>query len=246
MYDYLLVFLSTLVATALVTRWLYQDELKALEELQALKKVSQEQALKAPQEPALPALSAPSALPSAPKAPKAPQTPINIPTLSREKHDERTRLIEQWTLKYMELVKQIEEQEKAQQQEKQPLALEKVQPSAQEEKPLTLKQPSTQEATAAHDAALEQKHFPQRKYIYSPTILPHERTPTHLTRSMHEWWDFERQHAAAPIGEWIHYEDPKVQGETTIRVTYAILRIDAPERWEERAYFYHVGETCPF
>jgi hypothetical protein len=63
---------------------------------------------------------------------------------------------------------------------------------------------------------------------------------------MHEWWDFERQHAAAPIGEWIHYEDPKVQGETTIRVTYAILRIDAPERWEERAYFYHVGETCPF
>lgn len=256
MYDYLLVFLSTLVATALVTRWLYQDELKALEELQALKKVSQEQALKdlpkAPQEPAL--LDSPKALPSAlPKAlPKAPQTPINIPTLSREKHDERTRLIEQWTLKYMELVKQIEEQEKAQaqqqaeQQAEQPLTLEKVQPLAKEEKPSTLQQPSTQEATAAHDAALEQKHFPQRKYIYSPTILSHERTPTHLTRSMHEWWDFERQHAAAPIGEWIHYEDPKVQGETTIRVTYAILRIDAPERWEERAYFYHVGETCPF
>jgi len=241
MYDYLLVFLSTLVATALVTRWLYQDELKALEELQALKKVSQEQALKAPQEQK----AFPSTLPKA--LPKAPQTPINIPTLSREKHDERTRLIEQWTLKYMELVKQIEEQEKAQaQQEKQPLALEKAQPSAQEAQPSALKKTSTLEATAAHDAALEQKHFPQRKYIYSPTILPHERTPTHLTRSMHEWWDFERQHAAAPIGEWIHYEDPKVQGETTIRVTYAILRIDAPERWEERAYFYHVGETCPF
>jgi len=224
MYDYLLVFLSTLVATALVTRWLYQDELKALEELQALKKVSQEPVPQAPQEQK----AFPSTLPKA--LPKAPQTPINIPTLSREKHDERTRLIEQWTLKYMELVKQIEEQEKAQAQ----------QPSAQEA------QPSAQEATAAHDAALEQTHVPQRKYIYSPTILPHERTPTHLTRSMHEWWDFERQHAAAPIGEWIHYEDPKVQGETTIRVTYAILRIDAPERWEERAYFYHVGETCPF
>jgi len=210
-----------------------------------LKKVSQEQALKAPQEPTL--LDSPKALPSAPSAlpkalPKAPQTPINIPTLSREKHDERTRLIEQWTLKYMELVKQIEEQEKAQQQAQQ----QEQQPSAQEAQPSALKKSSTLEATAAHDAALEQKHFPQRKYIYSPTILPHERTPTHLTRSMHEWWDFERQHSAAPIGEWIHYEDPKVQGETTIRVTYAILRIDAPERWEERAYFYHVGETCPF
>jgi hypothetical protein len=234
MYDYVLVFLSTMFATALVTRWLYQDELKALEALQALKAQPKAQ----PKE-------------ESKEEPKAPQTPINIPTLSREKHDERTRLIEQWTLKYM--LKQIEEQEQAQQQEKQQEQVQAKQqekaPSTQEAQPLaleapsTLKKPSTQESNAVHDAALEQKHFPQRKYIYSPTILPHERTPTHLTRSMHEWWDFERQHSAAPIGEWIHYEDPKVQGETTIRVTYAILRIDAPERWEERVYFYHIGET---
>lgn len=237
MYDYVLVFLSTMFATALVTRWLYQDELKALEALQALKAQAQPKAQlkeESKEEPK-----------EEPKAQsKAPQTPINIPTLSREKHDERTRLIEQWTIKYM--VKQaqaqqehlaLEAQEKAQAQQE-PLAL----------KPLALEPlaKSTQESNALHDAAIHNKHFPDREYIYSPTILPHERTPTHLTRSMQEWWEFERQHSAAPIGEWIHYEDPKVQGETTIRVTYAILRIDAPERWEERVYFYHVGETCPF
>ena len=211
MYDYVLVFLSTMFATALVTRWLYQEE-KALEALQALKA----------------------------KESKAPQTPINIPTLSREKHDERTRLIEEWTIKYMQLVKQAEAQA--------PLALE---PLAKQEKAeqAQAKQPlaqvkSTPESNAEHDAAIKAKKFPDREYIYSDSILPHERTPTHLTRSMQEWWEFERQHSAAPIGSWIHYENPKVQGETTIRVTYAILRIDAPERWEERVYFYHVGETC--
>lgn len=217
MYDYVLVFLSTMFATALVTRWLYQEE-KALEALQALKAKAQSKAQES-------------------KESKAPQTPINIPTLSREKHDERTRLIEQWTIKYTQLVKQAEAQEKAEKaQAKQPLAQAKQEPLAQVK--------STPESNAEHDAAIKAKKFPDREYIYSDSILPHERTPTHLTRSMQEWWEFERQHSAAPIGSWIHYENPKVQGETTIRVTYAILRIDAPERWEERVYFYHVGETC--
>ena len=222
MYDYVLVFLSTMFATALVTRWLYQEE-KALEALQALKAKAQSKESKES------------------KAMHAPQTPINIPTLSREKHDERTRLIEEWTIKYMQLVKQAEAQEKAEKaQVKQPLAQAK-QPLALE--PLAQAK-STPESNAEHDTAIKAKKFPEREYIYSDSILPHERTPTHLTRSMQEWWEFERKHSAAPIGSWIHYENPKVQGETTIRVTYAILRIDAPERWEERVYFYHVGETC--
>ena len=245
MYDYVLVFLSTMFATALVTRWLYQDELKALEALQALKAQSKEDSKEDPKAQAQPKAQPKEESKEEPKAQsKAPQTPINIPTLSREKHDERTRLIEQWTIKYM--VKQAQ----AQQEHLALEAQEKAQAQQQEQKPLALeaqaKEPSTQESNALHDAAIHNKHFPDREYIYSPTILPHERTPTHLTRSMQEWWEFERQHSAAPIGEWIHYEDPKVQGETTIRVTYAILRIDAPERWEERVYFYHVGETCPF
>jgi hypothetical protein len=192
MYDYLLVFLSTMVVTAYLTSWLYQDELQALEELRALKTKA---ALK----------TAPASATIA-----APKTPSNIPTLSREKHDECTRLREEWNVKHAKHVKDC----------------------------------TTVESNAEHDAAIKAKKFPEREYIYSDSILPHERTPTHLTRSMQEWWEFERKHSAAPIGSWIHYENPKVQGETTIRVTYAILRIDAPERWQERVYFYHVGETC--
>ena len=245
MYDYVLVFLSTMFATALVTRWLYQEE-KALEALQALKAKKESKESKESKEESKEEESKESKEESKAqskeeskesKAMHAPQTPINIPTLSREKHDERTRLIEEWTIKYMQLVKQAEAQEKAEKaQVKQPLAQAKQEPLAQVK--------STPESNAEHDAAIKAKKFPDREYIYSDSILPHERTPTHLTRSMQEWWEFERQHSAAPIGSWIHYENPKVHGETTIRVTYAILRIDAPERWEERVYFYHVGETC--
>jgi hypothetical protein len=227
MYDYILVFLSTMIATAFATRWLYQEE-KALEALKAKAQESKE--AKAQEAKELKAQEL-----KAQESKHAPQTPINIPTLSREKHDERTRLIEEWTIKYMQLVKQAEAQE--------PLALEPLEPLALE--PLA-QEKSTPESNAEHDAAIKAKKFPEREYIYSDSILPHERTPTHLTRSMQEWWEFERKHSAAPIGSWIHYENPKVQGETTIRVTYAILRIDAPERWQERVYFYHVGETCPF
>jgi hypothetical protein len=154
MYDYILVFLSTMFVTAFITRSMYQEHM----------------ALKAP---------------------------VNIPTLSREKHDERLKLLEQRNKKRINVM--------------------------EEER--------------------QERRFPKREYIYSPSILPHERTPTHLTKSIHEWQTFEQLHSDAPIGTWIHYDDPKVQGETTIRVTYAILRIDAPERWEEHVYFYHVGES---
>jgi len=196
MYDYVIVFLSTMVVTALVTKWLYQDELQAIEELRALK--------------TLPKAATIAMTKSEQKA--VPKTPSKIPSISREKHDECTRLREEWNVKHAKHVKDC----------------------------IT----TTAESNAEHDAAIKAKKFPEREYIYSDSILPHERTPTHLTRSMQEWWEFERKHSAAPIGSWIHYENPKVQGETTIRVTYAILRIDAPERWQERVYFYHVGETC--
>ena len=97
----------------------------------------------------------------------------------------------------------------------------------------------------AHDAAMLKRQFPEREYIYSPSILPTERVPSYRVKAIDEWRDYERKYANAPIGSWIHFDDPQVFGSSTLRVSFAILRIDAPERWEEHVYLYHKGESLP-
>lgn len=105
---------------------------------------------------------------------------------------------------------------------------------------------STKQASiAAHNNAISKRQIPEREYIYSPSMLPTKNVPTYRVKPVDEWWDYERKHANAPIGAWIHFDDPQVFGSSTFRVSFAILRIDTPERWEEHVYFYHKGEAIP-
>jgi len=113
------------------------------------------------------------------------------------------------------------------------------------EEVVILSEGSMAEARAVHDAAMAKGRHPDREYIYSTSMQPHERVPCYRVKTVDEWWDFERKNADAPIGSWIHFDNPAVLSPSNICVTCAIVRIDAPERWEERVYFYHKGEPIP-
>jgi len=100
-------------------------------------------------------------------------------------------------------------------------------------------------AIEEHDNAISKNCHPAREYIYSTSVLPTERVPSYRVKSVDAWWYFERKHANAPIGSWIHFDDPDVYGSSTFRVTFAILRVNRPERWEEHVYLYHQGDHLP-
>jgi hypothetical protein len=86
---------------------------------------------------------------------------------------------------------------------------------------------------------------PDRKFIYSESFQSRERVPLYRVKSMEEWRDFERKNEDSPLGSWIHFDDPTVLSPSNIRVTFAIVRVDTPERWDEYVYFYHKDEDIP-
>jgi len=96
-----------------------------------------------------------------------------------------------------------------------------------------------------HDDAISKHYFPERKYIYSTSVLPISLGPSYVVKPEDDWFYFERKHANAPIGSWIHFEDADVYGSFTFRVTFAILRVNRPERWEEHVYLYNQGDHLP-
>jgi hypothetical protein len=163
MYDYVFVFVYTMLLTAFITKWCYSARKAPI--IQEEHPVLQVTELK--------------------------KDPANIPTVSREKHDEFVQLMSQW---------------------------------------------KNQTKT---------KRFPEREYIYSESFLPSDRVPCYRMKSVDEWREFEKKHENAPIGTWIHFDDPAVLSPSHVCVTFAIVRIDAPERWEEHVYFYRKGDPIP-
>ena len=95
-------------------------------------------------------------------------------------------------------------------------------------------------------AQWEKTHpIPDREFIYSESFQPRERVPLYRVKSIEEWRDFERKNEDAPLGSWIHFDDPTILSPSNIRVTFAIVRVNTPERWEEHVYFYHKDEDIP-
>lgn len=163
MYDYVFVFVYTMLLTAFITKWCYSPQKTPI--IWFARPILQET--------------------------EWTTDPAKIPTVSREKHDE-----------FVQRMSHCKEQTTT-------------------------------------------KRFPEREYIYSESFRSRDRIPCYRTKSVEEWREFEKKHENAPIGTWIHFDDPAVLSPSHVCVTFAIVRIDSPERWEEHVYFYHKGDPIP-
>jgi hypothetical protein len=94
-----------------------------------------------------------------------------------------------------------------------------------------------------HDAAYKEGHIPQHITDYSKSVT-HADCLVVLRKELGEkhWEAYERKNANAKIGAWIWLHTAIPYDNQDIRASYAICRVDTPERWERYTYFYRRSE----
>jgi hypothetical protein len=102
-------------------------------------------------------------------------------------------------------------------------------------------------ALQAHDAAYAAGYYPQEVSVYAPSLLmPNGWPALSLSASINNrrWAEEQRGRAAAQIGTVFEVKTCPAGIHGDEWVTYALMRVDTPDRWINFSLHYKTGESC--
>ena len=99
------------------------------------------------------------------------------------------------------------------------------------------------DAEDLHNAARKAHHIPPQIITYSNSVAQKGFLIMFRKEPGEKHWEsYERKHANAKIGAWIWLHTAIPYDNENIHASYAIRRVDTPERWERHTYYYHQNE----